>query len=239
MNRLYKKSTLLVVMVILISAIFVQVSRANIFDDFLNAIGITSEKQEIVQESLESVNKEVEKYLDERQKEVVAKIKEMYSDIQDADLEDLARDIDYKIPTQVMNNLDDFFKNYNDGLGNLKSILGTMKYKIEDVRNEGNKIIAKITYTYPSIPKLITKVLPEIIIKNANILFGGEINNDTIDSALNSIKKELEKGSYEVETFTREFIFEEFGDEWKLVKVDDIVKDVKKYIDDIGKSFFN
>lgn len=237
MNRLYKKSILLVAIVVLMSSVFVQASRANIIDDFLKAIGISSEKEEMVKESIENVNQEVEKYLDERQKEVVSKIEDIYSDIQNVNLDELAGSLDYKLPTQIMSNLNDFFKNYNNGLINLKSILGIMKYKIEDVRNEGNRVIAKITYTYPAIPKLITKVLPEIIMKNASILFGAEINNDTIDSALGSIKKELDKGSYEVETFTREFVFEQFGEDWKMVKVDDIVKDATKYINDIGKSF--
>lgn len=235
--RKLNKSITLIVLTILISLTTIQTSKANIFDDLLKVVGITSENEVVNDESLESVNKEVEKYLDERQKEVVNKIEDIYSDIQNVNLDELAGSLDYNIPTEIRSNLEYFFKDYSDGLRNIKSILGTIKYKIDDLRNEGNRVIAKITYTYPSIPKLITKLIPEIIMKNANILFGAEVNNDTIDSVLESIKKELDKGSYEVETYTREFVFEQFGDDWKMVKVDDIVKDATKYINDIGKSF--
>ena len=236
--RKLNKSITLIALTVLISLTTIQISKANIFSDLLKTIGLTSENKAAEEESLESVNKEIEKYLDERQKEVVAKIEDIYGDIQNVDFDELVGSIDYNIPTEIISNLENFFKDYNDGLRNVKSILGTIKYKIDDVRNEGNRVIAKITYTYPSIPKLITKVIPQIIIKNANILFGGEINNDTIDSVLESIKKELDKGAYEIEAYTREFVFEQFGDNWKIVKVDEIVNDITKYIDDIVKSLF-
>ena len=237
MNKLYKKNFVLFATVLLILLTMSKVARANIFDNILNAIGITSEKKESNEANIESISNDIEEKLDSRQKEVVDKIEDIYNDIQNIDIAGLANSIDYKISTQVISNLDNFFENYGGAKDNLQPILKTIVYKIDDIRNEGNKVIAKITYTYPSIPKIITKVLPEIILKNARILFGGQITNDTIDSVLGSIKNEIKKGTYEVETFTREFAFERIGDEWKMVRVDEIVNDASKYINDISKSF--
>lgn len=236
MGRLYKKNIILFLAVSLISLNIVQMTRANIFDDFLTAVGISTEKKDTKEDNTEVIEKEVEEYLDSRQKEVVAEIDEIYNDIKNIDIDDIIGSIDYKIPKQTVENVKEFFDNYENGLDNAKSIASTLKYKIESVTNMGDKVIAKITYTYPSISKVITKVLPEIVLKNAGLIFGGAITNDTIDSVLNSVSKELQKGAYEVETFTREFTFEKIAGEWKMVNVDGIVKDLTKYINDIGKN---
>ena len=228
--------------VIMISICVANTANANIIDKFMDIFGISNET---ISDNYNNYNSsddinfsDIEINLDDRQKEVVAKIEEIYSYIQNINIAGLEASIDYKINTETINNLEQFLLNYKDSANNLKSILGTIKYKIVNVRNDGDKVIAKITYTYPSIAKLIKKVLPEIILKNAGILFGGQINNDVIDSALESIKKELDKGTYEVEMFTREFVFAKFGDYWKVIEVENIVNDATKYVNEIGKSFF-
>ena len=214
-------------------------ANANIIDKFMDIFGISNETISDNYNTSDDINfSDIETNLDDRQKEVVAKIEEIYSYILNINIAGLESSIDYKINTEIINNLEQFLLNYKNCANNLKSILGTIKYKIVNVRNDGDKVIAKITYTYPSITKLIKKVLPEIILKNASILFGGQINNDVIDSALESIKKELDKGTYEVEMFTREFVFAKFGDYWKVIEVEDIVNDATKYVNEIGKSFF-
>ena len=224
--------------VIVISMCVANTANANIIDKFLDIFGISNETISDNYNTSDDINfSDIEINLDDRQKEVVAKIEEIYSYILNINIAGLEASIDYKINTEIINNLELFLLNYNDSANNLKSILGTIKYKIVNVRNDGDKVIAKITYTYPSIAKLIKKVLPEIILKNAGILFGGQINNDVIDSALESIKKELDKGAYEVEMFTREFVFAKFGDCWKVIEVEDIVNDATKYVNEIGKSF--
>ena len=246
MKKLYKKNIILLVIASTVSLSIAQTTRASIIDDFLNAIGITSEKKE-TEEKVEVIEKELADYLDSRQQEVVAEIDKIevvaeidkiYNNIQNMDIDAIAGSIDYNMPKQTIANVKDFFDDYENGLENAKSIAKTLKYKIESVTNIGDKVIAKITYTYPSIPKAITKVLPEIVIKNAGLIFGGAITNDTIDSVLESIKKELQKGSYEVETFTREFAFEKIRGKWKMVEVDGIVKDLTKYINEIGNNLF-
>lgn len=223
----------------MISICVANTANANIIDKFMDIFGISNETISDNYNTSDDINfSDIEINLDDRQKEVVAKIEEIYSYIQNINIAGLEASIDYKINTEIINNLEQFLLNYKDSANNLKSILGTIKYKIVNVRNDGDKVIAKITYTYPSIAKLIKKVLPEIILKNAGILFGGQINNDVIDSALESIKKELDKGTYEVEMFTREFVFAKFGDYWKVIEVEDIVNDATKYVNEIGKSFF-
>ena len=225
--------------VIMISICVTNTANANIIDKFMDIFGISNETISDNYNTSDDINfSDIEINLDDRQKEVVAKIEEIYSYIQNINIAGLEASIDYKISAETINNLEQFLLNYKDSANNLKSILGTIKYKIVNVRNDGDKVIAKITYTYPSIAKLIKKVLPEIILKNAGILFGGQINNDVIDSALESIKKELDKGTYEVEMFTREFAFAKFGDYWKVIEVEDIVNDATKYVNEIGKSFF-
>lgn len=237
MKKLYKKSIIFLVVVSIMSLNVIQITRASIIDDFLNVIGITSEKKEKKEDNIKIIEKDVEDYLDNRQKEVVAEIKKIYDNIQNMDIDALTDSIDYKFPKQAVSDVKEYFEDYENGFDNAKSIASTLKYKIESVTNMGDKVIAKITCTYPSIPKVIKKVLPEIVLKNAGIIFGGNITNDTLDSILNSITNELEKGEYEVETFTREFTFEEIGGEWKIVDVDNIVKDLMKYVNDIGNSF--
>lgn len=237
MKKLYKKNIILLVIASTVSLSIAQTTRASIIDNFLNAIGITFEKKE-TEEKVEVIEKELSDYLDSRQQEVVAEIDKIYNNIQNMDIDAIADSIDYNMPKQTIINVKDFFDDYDNGLENAKSIAKTLKYKIESVTNIGDKVIAKITYTYPSIPKAITKVLPEIVIKNAGLIFGGAITNDTIDSVLESIKKELQKGSYEVETFTREFAFEKIRGKWKMVEVDGIVKDLTKYINEIGNNLF-
>lgn len=225
--------------VIVISMCVANTANANIIDKFMDIFGISNETISDNYNTSDDINfSDIETNLDDRQKEVVAKIEEIYSYILNINIAGLESSIDYKINTEIINNLEQFLLNYKNCANNLKSILGTIKYKIVNVRNDGDKVIAKITYTYPSITKLIKKVLPEIILKNASILFGGQINNDVIDSALESIKKELDKGTYEVEMFTREFVFAKFGDYWKVIEVEDIVNDATKYVNEIGKSFF-
>lgn len=235
MGRLYKKNIILLAIISIMSLSIVQITRANIIDDFLSAIGITSEKK-VKEEKVEVIEKGLSDYLDSRQQEVVAEIDKIYTNIQNMDIDAIADSIDYNLPKQTITNVKEFFEDYENGLYNAKSIASTLKYKIESVTNMGDKVIAKIAYTYPSIPKVIKKVLPEIVLKNAGIIFGGNITNDTLDSILNSITNELEKGEYEVETFAREFTFEEIGGDWKIVDVDNIVKDLMKYVNDIGNS---
>lgn len=235
MGRMYKKNIILLAIVSIMSLSIVQITRANIIDDFLSAIGITSEKK-VKEEKVEVIEKELSDYLDSRQQEVVAEIDKIYTNIQKMDIDAIADSVDYNLPKQTITNVKEFFEDYENGFDNAKSIARTLKYKIESVTNMGDKVIAKITYTYPSISKVITKVLPEIVLKNAGLIFGGAITNDTIDSVLNSVSKELQKGAYEVETFTREFTFEKIAGEWKVVNVDGIVKDLTKYINDMGKS---
>ena len=237
MGRLYKKNIILLAIVSIMSLNIVQITKANIIDDFLSAIGITSEKK-VKEEKVEVIEKGLSDYLDSRQQEVVAEIDKIYTNIQNMDIDAIADSIDYNMPKQTITNVKDFFDDYESGFENAKSIARTLKYKIENVTNIGDKVIAKITYTCPSIPKVIPKVLPEIVIKNAGLIFGGAITNDTIDSVVESIKKELQKGSYEVETFTREFAFEKVGGKWKMVEVDGIVKDLTKYINEIGNNLF-
>ena len=237
MKRLYKKNIILLVITSIVSLSIAQTTRASIIDDFLNAIGITSEKKE-TEEKVEVIEKELADYLDSRQQEVVAEIDKIYNNIQNVDLDAIADSIDYNVPKQTIANVKDFFNDYENGLENSRSIARTLKYKIESVTNIGDNVIAKITYTCPSIPKVIPKVLPEIVIKNAGLIFGGAITNDTIDSVLESVKNELQKGSYEAQTFTREFAFKKIGDKWKMVEVDGIVEDLSKYINDIGNNLF-
>lgn len=235
MKRLH---IIFLVAVSIISLNSVKLVRASIIDDFLSAIGVASENKEKNEENFEVIEKEVEEYLDSRQKEVVAEIDKIYKNIKNVDIDGLLDGIDYKLPKQKIADVKEYFDNYENGIDSARSIAGTLKYKIESVSNMGDDVIAKITYSYPSIPKVIAKVLPEILLKNAGILFRGEITNDILDSALNSIKNELNKDTYEVETFTREFTFRKIDGKWKVIDVDNIVKDLTKYINEVSSSIF-
>ena len=237
MKRLYRKSIILLVVISLVSFNMVQFTMAGVIDDFLNAIGITSEKN-MKNEETEVIDKGIVEYLDSRQREVVAEIDKIYNNIINMDIDALMDSIDYKIPKQTVADIKEYFNDYENGLDNAKYIAGTLKYKIDSITNIGVITIAKITYTYPAIPQIIKKVLPKIVLKNAGIIFGGDITNDTLDSALESIKNELQKKTYEVESITREFTFGKVNDEWKMIGVDAIVKDLIKYINDLGKNLF-
>lgn len=213
------------------------VTRAGIIDDLLKSIGLKTEtEQNVLEETI--INKEVEEYLDSNQKEVLSKIDEIFGNIKNVDIDSIKDNIDYVLPKQVINNIEEYFRDYSNGKNNVKAILNTLKYQVDSITTAGDKVIAKITYTYPSADKLISKVLPEVLIKNAGVLFSGQLNNDNLDSILETVKKELEKERYEVETFTREFNFKKIDGTWKLVDVGSIVKDAEGYINNISKNFF-
>ena len=213
------------------------VTRASIIDDFLKSIGLKTEtEQNVLEETI--INKEVEEYLDSNQKEVLSKIDDIFGAIKNVDIDSIKDNMDYVLPKQVINNIEEYFRDYSNGKDNVKVILDTLKYQVDSITTAGDKVIAKITYTYPSADKLISKVLPEVLIKNAGVLFSGQLNNDNLDSILEIVKKEIEKERYEVETFTREFNFKKIDEEWKLVDVASIIKDAEDYINSISKNLF-
>lgn len=235
-----KKSKIRVMLLIALTMVLcvniLTVTRAGIIDDLLKSIGLKTEtEQNVLEETI--INKEVEEYLDSNQKEVLSKIDEIFGNIKNVDIDSIRDNIDYVLPKQVVSNIEEYFRDYGNGKDNVKVILGTLKYQVESITTAGDMVIAKITYTYPSADKLISKVLPEVLIKNAGVLFSGQLNNDNLDSILEIVKNELEKERYEVETFTREFNFKKIDGTWKLVDVGSIVKDAEGYINNISKNF--
>ena len=234
--KIKNKNIIMLSLVILISICNVKVSNAGFIDEIKSLFGVVKETKTNDTEETK-IQPDIEEYLDSRQKEVVAEIENIYQNIQNIDLKELENKIDYDIPNQVIYNVDEFFNEYKDSLGNSKAILSTIKYSIESVSNAGEKVIVKIKYTLPSISKLFTKVLPEIIIKNAKALFDNQLTNENLDSILESVSKEIEKGVYEVETYTRDFSFKNVGGKWKLIDINDIIKDATQYVKELTKLF--
>lgn len=234
--KIKNKNLIILSLVILISICNVKVSNAGFIDEIKSLFGVAKETKSNVTEETK-IQPDIEEYLDSRQKEVVAEIDNIYQNIQNIDLKELENKIDYDIPNQVIYNVNEFFNEYKDSFSNSKSILSTIKYSIESVSNAGEKVVVKIKYTLPSISKLFTKVLPEIIIKNAKALFDNQLTNENLDSILESVSKEIEKGVYEVETYTRDFSFKNVGGKWKLIDINDIIQDATQYVKELTKLF--
>ena len=231
------KNKIFVIALLITSVSIIKVANAGIVDNILKTIGINNDtKEDSAQIADSHIDKEVEEYLDSKQREVAYKIDEIYNNIQNVDIEALIESIDYKFSNKVIGNVKEYFDEYEGGLENVKVIMSTLNYKIIKMTNAGDTVTAKITYTYPSASKIIKKVIPSIIIKNPSLLIGGEITNDVLDSILDTVKNELKKGAYEVETSTRDFSFKKVSGEWKVVDVDSVVKDATKYINGIGGS---
>ena len=233
---MFKKSYILLTAIIIMSLSSAKVSNAGIINDFFKVIGIETKNKTNNEDNEEVISKVINEGLDDRQKEVVDLLNNIYKDIQELNVDGIEKCIDYKIPEQIVFNLKEFFSDYSDSTEHLKSVLLNIKYKIDSVKNDEERVITTITYSYPPIEKIIKKVLPEILLKNASIIFGGQITNETINSVLESIAKELKKGDYELSSNTREFAFKKVGNEWKLVDVDNIVKDAIEYINEISSN---
>ena len=233
---MFKKSYILLTAIIIMSLCCAKVSNAGIINDFFKVIGIETKNKTNNEDNEEVISKVINESLDDRQKEVVDLLNNIYKDIQELNVDGIEKCIDYKIPKQVVFNLKEFFADYSDSTEYLKSVLLNIKYKIDSVKNDEERVITTITYSYPQIEKIIKKVIPEILLKNASIIFGGQITNETINSVLESIARELKKGDYELSSNTREFAFKKVGNEWKLVDVDNIVKDAIKYINEISSN---
>lgn len=238
MMRIKNKNIILLSLVVFITIFEVKATNAGFIDEIKNLFGVSKETVTKINDTDETkIQPDIEEYLDSRQKEVVVEIENIYQNIQNIDLKELERRIDYDIPNQVIYNVNEFFNEYKNSLGNSKSILSTIKYSIESVSNAGDKVVVKIKYTLPSISKLFTKVLPGIFIKNAKALLDSKLTNENIDSILESVSKEIEKGVYEVETYTRDFSFKNIGGEWKLVDINGIIKDATQFVKELTKLF--
>lgn len=236
--------TLFVSMIIFSLMMSTFVSNAGIIDDILKGFGIKTEES-VGNDAKEAVENIIEESLDEDQKAVIKQIENIYMGITNLDLDLVLDNIDYELPEEIRNNIQDFFDNYHDGKDNVKGILKTVKYNIESVSSVQDKMVAKITYSYPEVTKVIKKVLPEIIIKNPTLLLAMKnptalflpgLNNDILSSIFEIVKNELDKNSYETETYTRDFNFKLIDGKWKLTDTESIVKDFNMYLNNLPKS---
>ncbi|MBO6119785.1 MAG: hypothetical protein J6P02_04905 [Lachnospiraceae bacterium] len=239
-----RKITLFVSMIIFSLMMSTFVSNAGIIDDILKGFGIKTEES-VGNDAKEAVENIIEESLDEDQKAVIKQIENIYMGITNLDLDLVLDNIDYELPEEIRNNIQDFFDNYHDGKDNVKGILKTVKYNIESVSSVQDKMVAKITYSYPEVTKVIKKVLPEIIIKNPTLLLAMKnptalflpgLNNDILSSIFEIVKNELDKNSYETETYTRDFNFKLIDGKWKLTDTESIVKDFNMYLNNLPKS---
>lgn len=239
-----RKITLFVSMIIFSLMMSTFVSNAGIIDDILKGFGIKTEES-VGNEAKEAAENIIEESLDEDQKAVIKQIENIYMGITNLDLDLVLDNIDYELPEEIRNNIQDFFDNYHDGKDNVKGILKTVKYNIESVSSVQDKMVAKITYSYPEVTKVIKKVLPEIIIKNPTLLLAMKnptalflpgLNNDILSSIFEIVKNELDKNSYETETYTRDFNFKLIDGKWKLTDTESIVKDFNMYLNNLPKS---
>lgn len=239
-----RKITLFVSMIIFSLMMSTLVSNAGIIDDILKGFGIKTEEN-VGNDAKEAVENIIEESLDEDQKAVIKQIENIYMGITNLDLDLVLDNIDYELPEEIRNNIQDFFDNYHDGKDNVKGILKTVKYNIESVSSVQDKMVAKITYSYPEVTKVIKKVLPEIIIKNPTLLLAMKnptalflpgLNNDILSSIFEIVKNELDKNSYETETYTRDFNFKLIDGKWKLIDTESIVKDFNMYLNNLPKS---
>ena len=238
MMRIKNKNLVLLSLVILFSVCEVKITNADFIDDIKSFFGITKETKAKINDLEETpITSNIEIQLDSRQQEVVSEIENIYQNIQNVDLAKLSDEIDYDIPKQVIFNVNEFFKEYDSSHKNAKTLLSTIKYKIIDISNIGDRIVVKIEYITPSISKIITKILPEVLLKNAQALLNNKLTNENLDSILGILSKEIEKGTYEIETYTKDFNFENFNGKWKLIGVNSIIKDVIQYVNGLAKLF--
>lgn len=229
--KVFNKNLIFIFLVLIVSVCSVKPSNAGFIDDVLGYFGVKNEDEITNNDQVETtVSKEVEKSLNENQKEVLIEVEKIYQNIQDVNLRELKNSLNYDLLEQVIINVDEFFKEYDNSFENTKSILKTITYNVEDIQDFGDTVVVKIKYSLPSISKIFTKVLPEILVKNAKALLSNQITNENLDSMLNSVSNEIRRGNYEIETYTRDFTFKKFGAKWKLVFVDSIIQDADKFI---------
>ena len=229
--KMLNKNLIFIFLVLILSIFSVKPLNAGFIDDILGYFGVKNEDEITNNNQVETtVSKEVEKSLNENQKEVLTEVEKIYQNIQDVNLRELKNSLNYDLPEQVIINVDEFFKECDNSFENTKSILKTITYNVEDIQDFGDTVVVKIKYSLPSISKIFTKVLPEILVKNAKALLSNQITNENLDSILNSVSNEIRKGNYEIETYTRDFTFKKFGAKWKLCFVDSIIQDANKFI---------
>ena len=240
------KKIFIIALTINLSLSFIILSSTNVYATGLNDVVksaidnfagmFKSSSEEEIEGKYDS---EFNKSLTESEEAVKKKIEEIYSYIEDLDLDSILKNIDYNVPKEVIENIKDFFNQYEGAYDNVQAIISKLQYKIEDVTDDGKKVTAKITYTYPKIDSLIKKVMPEILFKNFSTILKGNINNDILNSAISSIRNEMDRGTFDIETNTYDFKFAKKGNDYKLVDVRDIEKNINAYIENLRKSIFS
>lgn len=233
MKRFTTAIKVLLLFIILFSTTFEV--RASIFDDILLNLGLeTKAEQEMDNYNKDNIVKEEE--LDENQKEVVAKVKDIYLDITNMNIDGLIGDIDYKVPSAVETNVKEFFNDYENAKGALTPILNVIDYKIEDVKYVGEDLIAKVNIDYPKMDELVKKIIPALVFNNPDLFLGRKIDNDILISALELIRNEIVAGDFSKSVVTYDFKFKKVGGEWKLSDMNDLIDNITNYINEIQKS---
>lgn len=231
MKRLKKTIQVLLVLVLLISTLFE--TRASIIDDILSNLGFGNKTEQSIENYDDGIDKEE---LDENQKEVIAKIKDIYLDIININIDDLIGSIDYKVPSIVEKNVKEFFDGYENAREALSPILKAIGYKIEDIKYVGEDLNVSINIEYPLMDELVKKIIPGLVFKTPDLLIGRKIDNDILISALELMRNEIKAGGYNKGKFTYDFKFKKIGDEWKLTDMQKVIDDVSKYAREIAKS---
>ncbi len=223
-KRINKYVLLFLTIIISINMTFI--SNADILDDLFKAIGIVKENESLIDETIE---KEIEEKLTTNQKEVVAKVDEIYNDLIELNIDGVLNNINYSVPNYLKKNVEDFLAEYPNSKKTIKNILGSIKYKIENVEEKNDTVIVKITYQYPDMENIVKDSMFSIFINNAPDILSGNIDNDTLDSMLVTLNKTFEKKKTFL-TNTYDFKFKKIGDDWKLIEVDDIEKKITNYV---------
>lgn len=237
MKKVFKKS---IVMLFIVSIFLCDVSYAAVFPDILKifGIGIDESEKDSSDKKIEkekSVN-ETETYTEE-QKKIAKVIADFYDGMINVDIDRMMSNTNYNLSKSYLNDINNFYSEYPESLEDTKRILKSIDYKIISFSNAGDKVYVKIEYTYPTVKKLMEKVLPSILIKNAKDLFAGNISNKNLSSIMDILALEVQKNNYDKSKGTYELVFKKIDGEWKLTELFDIENKLRKYIDELGSNF--
>lgn len=147
--------------------------------------------------------------------------------IKNVDIDRIKKDYSDEQTRETITAAETFMTNYPESKGMLKTILGEIDYDIKDVENYDEKIVVHVDFATPDFEKIISKIMPKIIIKNVLSLFSKKLSEENIFYIIKCIYDELVKekddeSSYKKVTFLYDFKFKKENDMWVISNFEDI-----------------
>lgn len=151
--------------------------------------------------------------------------------IKNVDIDKIKKDYSDEQTKGYIAAVETFMTDYPESKGMLKTILGEIDYDIRDVESYDERMTVHIDFTAPDFEKVISKVMPKIIINNVFTLFSEKLSEKNIYYIIECIYDELVKeksdeGSYKKVKFTYDFKFKKENGTWIISNFEDIEEEL-------------